>query len=343
MGSPESGSVRQGDVVAAGSVAPPRHVTQTGLLLEMYRRMRIVRALEDRLRALNEQGKTVGAIFFCTGQEAVGIGVSAALGPEDVLGPSFRGHACMIGRGVDLRAYLAEMWGKATGLVGGRSGGPLAIDPSLGIIGPSPVVGTNLPIMVGQALAKRIRGDDGIVVSVFGDGAANVGEVHEAINLASVWKLPIVFVCENNQYGLTVPFAKQSAVPDIAARAPAYGLPGEVVDGNDVEAVYAAAVAARHRALEEHQPSLLEMKTYRLLGFSTNDLGGYQPEDEIEQWRHRDPLPVARGRLIEQGALDEEGDRSLGAEVDGLVEDAIEYAMAQPDPNPEAYAAEVLR
>lgn len=315
----------------------------TALLLELYRRMLTVRRLEERLLELKKEGRTVGALHLCVGQEAVGIGVGAALRPTDTLGSTHRGHAHLIGKGTDLRALTAELWGKAAGVVGGRGGHQLMADPSIGLLGGSGVVGSNVPVMVGQALAMKMRGEDRVAVALFGDGAANIGEVHEAINLASVWRLPVIFVCENNQWGLTVPFRQQCAVADVAERAKGYGVAGGVVDGNDVEAVYGAVTEGRRLAVEDGTPSLLEMKTYRLHGFSTGDLGGYQPEDELELWRARDPLLLTRQRLAERQALDDDADQRCKEETARAVEDALEYAMSLPDPDPRPYVEGVLR
>jgi pyruvate dehydrogenase E1 component alpha subunit len=217
----------------------------------------------------------------------------------------------------------------------GRSGHQLMSDPKVGLLGGSGIVGGSVPVGTGQALAFKMRKHPAMVCSFFGDGAVNIGHVHESLNLAALWKLPIVYVCDHNQYGLTVHASQQIAIEDVVIRAPGYGMPGLLVDGNDALAVFDAVAEARDRALSGGGPTLIEAKTYRLRGFSTGDLGGYQPEADIAAWRTRDPIPRMRGVLIIRNAAREEEVVALEAEVRQEVASALEYAQQAPDPGPE--------
>lgn len=299
-------------------------------LREMYRRMVVVRRLEEELGRLHKEGRTRGPIHRCDGQEAVGVGATAALEPEDVVTSTHRGHAHYVGKGLAPGPLVAEILGRATGSCGGRAGHMLVADPSIGLLGGCGIVGGLLPVAVGQALAFQIRREPRVVCAFFGDGAAQIGACHEAMNIAARWRLPVIFLCESNGFGLTVPTAEQSSVADLAARAAAYGMPGTMVDGNDVRAVFAAVAEAAARARRGEGPSLVEARTYRLEGFSTSDLGGYQDPAEITAWRARDPIARLRGELLpELGeaallALEGEAERELGQ--------AIAAALAAPAP-----------
>jgi pyruvate dehydrogenase E1 component alpha subunit len=308
-----------------------------GELREAYRRMVLVRRLEEELGRLHREGRTRGPIHRCDGQEAVGIGATAALEPEDIVTSSHRGHAHYIGKGVPLGPLVAEILGRATGACGGRAGHMLVADPEAGVLGGCGIVGGMLPVAVGQAFAFQVRGEPRMVCAFLGDGAAQIGAAHEAMNLAGLWRLPVVFLIEANGFGLTVPTAAQSAVAELATRAAGYGMPGRTVDGNDVRAVFAAVAEAAARARRGDGPSLIEARTWRLEGFSTSDLGGYQDPAEVAAWRARDPIARLRGELLpELGesallALEGEAERELGL--------AIEAALAAPPPPAEALAA----
>ncbi len=308
-----------------------------GELREAYRRMVLVRRLEEELGRLHREGRTRGPIHRCDGQEAVGIGATAALEPEDIVTSTHRGHAHYIGKGVPLGPLVAEILGRATGACGGRAGHMLVADPEAGVLGGCGIVGGMLPVAVGQAFAFQVRGEPRMVCAFLGDGAAQIGAAHEAMNLAGLWRLPVVFLIEANGFGLTVPTAAQSAVAELATRAAGYGMPGRTVDGNDVRAVFAAVAEAAARARRGDGPSLIEARTWRLEGFSTSDLGGYQDPAEVAAWRARDPIARLRGELLpELGesallALEGEAERELGL--------AIEAALAAPPPPAEALAA----
>ncbi|WP_146619922.1 thiamine pyrophosphate-dependent dehydrogenase E1 component subunit alpha [Acuticoccus sediminis] len=261
--------------------------------LEMYRRMCLVRELEEELGRLHKKGRTRGPIHRCDGQEAVGVGVTAALGLADKVTTTHRGHAVYIGKGMEPGPVVAEILGRATGACGGRAGHMLIADASLGMIGGNAIVGAGIPAATGMALSAQVRGTNEVAVTVFGDGASQTGICHEAMNMAGLWKLPVVFVLEHNHYGLTVPTEVQSAVDDFALRAPGYGMPVETVDGNDAVAVYRATADMADRARRGEGPGLIVANTYRVEGFSTSDMGGYQDPEVIAKWREHDPIRIA--------------------------------------------------
>lgn len=307
--------------------------------IAMYRRMLIVRRIEEGLFARYKEGRTRGPIHTCDGQEAVGVAVTAVLEADDIVTSTHRGHAHFIGKGLEPGRVLAEIFGKATGYCRGRAGHMLVASREHGMLGGNAIVGGAVPVAIGQALGFQVQGRDRVVVPFFGDGAAHIGMVHEALNVAGLWKLPVVFVCEHNEYGLTVHARHQSALADIAVRAEGYGMPGIIVDGNDAVALYRAAAEAVARARRGDGPTLIEAKTYRMAGFSTSDQGGYQPAEEMAAWRERDPIARLRAELA--GALDDARLAALDAAAERTVADAFAFAEASPLPPPaEAHAAE---
>lgn len=300
------------------------------LMVEMFRRMVLVRRMEEALGRLHREGRTRGPIHRCDGQEAVGVGATAMLRATDTVTSTHRGHAHYIGKGLDPRRVLAEIFGRSTGYGQGRAGHMLVADAAHGVLGGNAIIGAGLAIAVGHALAHEAHGRGDVAVCFFGDGAAQNGLCHEAMNMAGLWRLPLVFVCEHNCYGLTVHARHQSAIPDLAQRAQGYAMPGISVDGNDVVAVYRAMDAAVRRARAGEGPSFIEAKTYRLEGFSTSDMGGYQPDDEIALWRDRDPIARLRRRLapdMEEAAL-----TRLEEETARVLEEALAQALADPWP-----------
>lgn len=265
--------------------------------LEMFRRMALVRELEEELGRRHKRGETRGPIHRCDGQEAVGIGVTAALETGDKVTTTHRGHAVYIGKGMKPGPVVAEIFGRANGACGGRAGHMLIADAALGVIGGNAIVGAGVPAAAGMALSMQVLGAPQIAVTVFGDGAAQTGVCHEAMNMAGLWKLPVVFVLEHNRFGLTVPTEAQSAVDDFSIRAAGYGMPAVTVDGNDAAAVYRATADMAARARRGEGPGLIVADTYRLEGFSTSDMGGYRDPETVAAWRKRDPLLVARAAL----------------------------------------------
>ncbi len=293
--------------------------------------MLLVRHLEESLGALHKEGRTRGPIHRCDGQEAVGVGATAALEAGDKVATTHRGHAVYIGKGMAMRPVVAEILGRAIGACGGRAGHMLVADAEKGVIGGNAIVGAGIPAAAGMALSMQILGTGNVAMCIFGDGAAQTGICHEAMNMAGLWKLPVVFVLEHNQFGLTVPSDVQSPVADLSVRAAGYAMPAEIVDGNDAVAVYRAVSAMVERARRGEGPGMVECKTYRVEGFSTSDMGGYQKPQDIAAWKARDPLAIARAAL-----LSEVGEARLAKlEAESSAEVAEAFAAALADPMPE--------
>lgn len=305
-------------------------------LRELYRRMVLVRRLEEALGRAHAQGQIKGPLHRCDGQEAVGIGVTYVLRRDDTVMSTHRGHAHYVGKGADLRRLVAEIMGKATGYGLGRAGHMLIGDASRGLLGGNGIVGGSIPIAVGAALAHRNLRTGRVAVAFFGDGAVNSGSFNESLNMAQLWALPVVFVCENNQYGLTVHLRRHLAHTRIVDRAHGYGIPGDEIAGNDVERVVAAASRSVERARAGGGPSLLVADTYRRTGFSTSDVGGYQPAEEAAAWP--DPIQLTGQRLRERGVSEDEL-LGIDAQTQAQIDDAIRYGQESPQPDP----AEVLR
>ncbi len=308
---------------------------QTELSKEMalgfYKKLMTIRRFEEKADQLYQQGKIPCPIHLSVGQEAVAVGVTEALNEEDLVMPSHRGHGFFLARGTAPGRLMAELYGKALGVCKGRGGSIHLADVERGLLGSNGVVGAGLSIATGVGLAVKMQGTGQTCVCSFGDGASNGGHFHEALNVAALWRLPIVFVCENNRYGVSVSVERSTAVADIAVRATAYGIPGEVVDGMDVLAVYQAMKGAVARARNGEGPSLLECKCYRYLGHSRGDppYGPYRSREEVERWRRRDP----RQRLVEQGGLTEAETDALDGQIANSIEEAVRYAEESPWPD----------
>ncbi|MDT8389519.1 MAG: thiamine pyrophosphate-dependent dehydrogenase E1 component subunit alpha [Lentisphaeria bacterium] len=301
--------------------------------LENYRMMVLIRRFEETIERLFSQGDVKGTTHPSTGQEAVPVGVCAALGPGDMITSNHRGHGHFLARGGDPGRMMAEFFGKATGYSGGRGGSQLMADYGIGFLGGNGITGGNIPTAVGAAFSAKYLKRDRVAVCFFGDGAANQGTCHEAMNLAAVWCLPVVFVCENNQYAMSTPVAAAAGVPDLAVRAAGYGFPGEVVDGNDVEAVTAAVGLARERALSGRGPTLLECKTYRLSGHSRGDPRRYRSRGEEAAARKVCPIVRYKAVLTARGLLDEPADADLVRDVEEQVAQAVAFAKNSPYPD----------
>jgi pyruvate dehydrogenase E1 component alpha subunit len=298
---------------------------------EWYRKLMTIRRFEEKVDEFFRQGKVVGAVHTSVGQEAVAVGVAEALKKEDLVIATHRGHGHCIMRGADLKAMMAELFGKATGLCKGKGGSMHIVDVKKGMLGAMGIVGAGMPIAVGVGLAVKMQKTGQVCVCFFGDNASNGGPFHEAHNVASLWKLPVVFVCENNLYGISVSVKKSTSVGDIAVRAQGYNMPGAVADGMDVLSVYGAAKEAVERARRGEGPSLLECKTYRFLGHSRGDppYGPYRTKEEVDSWKKRDP----RLLLIKQGGLSSEEIERIDKEVAEAIEEAVRYADASPQPD----------
>lgn len=311
------------------------------MALDMYRRMARIRRFEDRLYSLFLQGLLPGTLHQYQGQEAVAVGVCAALRRDDLIFSTHRpvGHA--VAKGVPLRVIAAELWGKRTGCAGGKGGQMHLVDASVGMPPSNAIVGANIPIATGAALAFKLQGLDRVAVCFFGDGAVNTGAFHEGLNLAAVKDAPVVFVCENNQYAASTHISLAMRIEDISLRAAAYGMPGETLDGMDLRAVHHAASQAVERARSGGGPTLLECKTYRFMGHSRGDPGGYRTREDVESWRAQDPLPRFRKVLREEFDVEEEALAALEASIDGEVSDAVEYAQESPFPEADLVYAHV--
>jgi TPP-dependent pyruvate/acetoin dehydrogenase alpha subunit len=298
--------------------------------LDAYARMVEIREFEQHMHRLFLKGEVHGTTHLSAGQEAVPVGVCMALEPDDYVCGTYRGHGHALAKGTSAEALAAEMLGRATGVCGGRAGSMNVVDLEHGLVGCYGIVGGSIAAATGAALTAKRHG--GVAVAFFGDGAVNQAYFHECLNFAAVFALPAVFVCENNFYGEFTAMERVTAGGRIAARAGAYGLPFEVVDGNDLWAVREAAGRAAERARAGDGPTLLECQTYRHFGHSKSDPAPYRPKEELERWLERDPLAVARERLV--GELGAEAVVEREDEVKERLADAIEAARAAPFPDP---------
>ena len=300
--------------------------------LALYRTMQECRLLETRAQDLFFEGLVRGTTHLGIGQEAVAAGFARAMRNDDYTFCTYRGHNHTLARGVPMTPILAELFGRATGLLGGKGGSMHLTSVEHGVMGSYAIVGAHLPIALGAAWSAQYRKSGQVAVCFFGDGATNIGAFHEALNMAAVWKAPVVFVCENNQYMEYTPIGAVTAVPRPAAdRASAYGLDDIVVDGNDVEAVYAVALEAIRRARAGEGPSLIEALTYRHGGHSRADPGKYRPDEEVAAWKARDPIPAYRERLLAAG-IDVATLYAIDAEIAINVAEAEATARAAPEP-----------
>jgi TPP-dependent pyruvate/acetoin dehydrogenase alpha subunit len=303
-------------------------------LTEMLYRMAMTRCFEETAARLFTLGKVHGTAHFCIGEEATGIGVCEALEPQDLIYATHRGHGQSIGKGMDVNRMMAEFMGKETGVCKGKGGCMHIADVSAGNLGANGIVGGGIPIAVGAALSVQMRKEDSVVVCFFGDGAANQGTFHESVNLASIWKLPIVFACVNNRYGMSMPVEKHMNIADIAVRASSYGIPGKSVDGNDIFEVYRATREAR-RVAREQGPILLVLNTYRIMGHSKSDSGAYRTKEEVDTWKRKDPIRRMKERLVEQKLFTEKALAEIEADAEKAVGDALAFAEASPEPRVE--------
>jgi TPP-dependent pyruvate/acetoin dehydrogenase alpha subunit len=297
--------------------------------LDLYREMLRIRRFEERVYTLFLEGEIPGTLHQYQGQEAVAVGVCAALERTDWITSTHRPHGHALAKGVSARAAMAELYGKATGCCRGRGGSMHLGDPDVGMLPAIAIVGGGNTVVTGLALAFTLRRSAQVAVCFFGEGATNEGAFHEGLNFAAVRSLPVVFVCENNLYGASTAYGRVSLVEDVAERAAAYGVPGEVVDGMDVLAVREAASEAVAAARAGRGPTLLECKTYRYVGHSRSDARGYRSREEEAEWRERDPLARLRATLAEADAAAVE--EAIEAELD----DAVAFARSSPDPDPE--------
>jgi pyruvate dehydrogenase E1 component alpha subunit len=300
----------------------------------MYGQMVLIRRFEERVVELFGQGLVAGSTHLAIAQEATAVGAIAACAPSDQVLATYRGHAHILAKGGDPGRVLAEILCRQGGYCKGKGGSMHICDPEVGFLGTNAIVAAHIPIAAGIALADRLRGNGRVTLCFFGDGASNEGVFYETANMAALWKLPLVLVCENNGYAISVPVAKSISVPDIARRADAFGFPGVVVDGNDLAAVHDATRAAVDRARRGDGPTLLECKTVRWERHSAISAGRYGSREEMKRWEKADPLPAARALLAARYGAAESEIRALEAEADRTLEAAVEFALASPPTDP---------
>jgi acetoin:2,6-dichlorophenolindophenol oxidoreductase subunit alpha len=308
------------------------------VVLEMYRRMHRVRHFEQKIKDLLTAGEIPGFAHVSIGEEATAVGICAALRPADRITSTHRGHGHLIAKGGDVERMMAEIFGKRTGYCKGKGGSMHIADFSLGILGANGIVGGGIPIATGSALAAKLGHSSDVTACFFGDGAANEGTFHESLNLASIWKLPVIYVCENNGFGEFTPTGAVTSVKDIAVRAKGYDIPGYVVDGNNVLEVYRYAGEAAARARSGEGPTLLECKTYRWEGHVVGEqafiTGSYRSDDEVARWKARCPIIALEKEVLESGLIKHEELERIVKETHEQVEAAVEFARKSPLPEP---------
>jgi pyruvate dehydrogenase E1 component alpha subunit len=311
--------------------------------LELYRLMLLARRFDERVLELFGQGLIKGTAHACCGQEASAVGVCGALTKSDQVTSTHRGHGHLLAKGGRADRLMAELFGKATGYSKGRGGSQHVAVYDVGFLGSNGITAGGLPIATGAALALAHLGLPHVVVAFFGDGATGQGAFHEAVNVGAAWRLPIIYVCENNLYAMGTAISRTAPVADVAQRAAGYGIPGVMVDGQDLDAVYEATCAAVERARRGDGPTLLECKTYRTYGHSKGDVERrYRAKEEEAVWAERDPLAVTSARLLADGTLDEAGDAALRASVNDEIEVAVKFALDSPECDPSQATAELF-
>ncbi|MBI4514903.1 MAG: thiamine pyrophosphate-dependent dehydrogenase E1 component subunit alpha [Deltaproteobacteria bacterium] len=314
-------------------------------LLSLYRTMVTNRRFEETLSNLFFQGQIPGFVHVSIGEEAVPAGVCAVLTDKDYITTTHRGHGHVLAKGAQLKPMMAELLGKRTGYCKGKGGSMHIVSYSLGIFGANGIVGGGLPIATGAALASSLRGNDAVAVAFFGDGASNEGTFHESLNLASLWKLPVIYVCQNNGYGEFTATADSTSVKDIAVRAQGYDMPGVIVDGNDVLAVYEAAKTAVERAKRGQGPTLIEAKTYRWEGHVVGEqafVPDYRPPEEIAAAKQRCPIQLFAKQLADTGFVEPAELERIAGEVERALEEAVAFAQASPFPEVESALEDVF-
>jgi pyruvate dehydrogenase E1 component subunit alpha len=320
--------------------APP----QTELHLKMLRQMLLVRRFEEKAAEAYALGKIGGFCHLYIGQEAVAVGALAALKDDDYVICSYREHGQALIKGIPPNAVMAELFGKATGCSKGKGGSMHLFDAKRGFMGGHGIVGGHIPLGAGLAFASKYKGSDQVCLCFFGEAAVNIGAFHETLNMASVWKLPVIFLCENNRYGMGTAFERVAAVTDIVEHACSYDMAAEQVDGMNALTVYDATRRAVERARKNSHPTLLEVRTYRFMGHSMSDPlhGVYRTKDEVEEQKARDPITRLAAKLKEDGAIDQAALDALDAEIHAEVEAAVKFADESPDPDPDELYTDVL-
>jgi pyruvate dehydrogenase E1 component alpha subunit len=330
--------------MATATQPSPKDRASAELERRMLREMLLIRRFEEKAAEAYALGKIGGFCHLYIGQEAVGVGVSAALRNDDYVISSYREHGQALARGISAKACMAELFGKATGCSGGKGGSMHLFDVGRRFMGGHGIVGGHIPLAAGLGFAIKYRGTDEVCVCFFGEAAVNIGAFHETLNMTAVWKLPVIFVCENNRYGMGTAFERVAAVTDVVEHACSYDIAAEAVNGMDVLDVHRAAKRAVQRARKGGHPTLLEVRTYRFMGHSMSDPlhGVYRTKEEVEEQKRRDPIAHLAERLKADGVMDQAALDALDAEVRAEVEEAVRFAEESPDPAPDALRRDVL-
>ncbi|MEI6812358.1 MAG: thiamine pyrophosphate-dependent dehydrogenase E1 component subunit alpha [Actinomycetes bacterium] len=300
--------------------------------IAQYERMVEIREFEEQINALFAAGLVRGSTHLCQGQEALDVGIAAVLRPDDVVLATYRGHGVALALGLTPESVLGEIMGKTNGCCGGVGGSMHMCDMSVGLLPTSAIVGAGIPIAAGAALAFQVQGKDNVGVAVFGDGASNIGAFHEGLNLAAIWKLPVIFICDNNVYGEYSRINKTTPIEDLHTRAESYNMPHFSLDGMDIAAVEKGMTEAVNRARSGGGPTLIEAKTYRFAGHSRADQALYRPAGELEQWQKRDPLKVTEEGLVASGLLTPEKIEKIKSDMKVRMQEVIETCSAAPEP-----------
>jgi pyruvate dehydrogenase E1 component alpha subunit len=310
-------------------------------LIELYRQMLLIRHFEEQSAAVYVAGKIGGFCHLYIGQEAVGVGAISAIRKDDYVLASYREHGLALAKGMSARSIMAELYGKATGCSKGKGGSMHMFDKSLGFLGGHAIVGGQIALATGTAFATKYQGTDQVTLCFFGEAAVNQGAFHESLNMAQLWKLPCIYICENNQYGMGTSLARAMSLRDIAQKACAYDMAAEFVDGMDVLAVREATLRAVERARKDYLPTLLEIRTYRFMGHSMSDPGNYRTRAEIEKYQERDPVKLFSASLLEEKIVDQKTLDEIDSKVREEVEDALRFADESPLPDPEELYTDV--
>lgn len=305
-------------------------------MLRLYHEMVLIRRLEEESARLYQQGKIGGFLHLYIGQEAVASGLLSVRRPEDRVITAYRDHGVAIASGIEAKYLIAEFLGKSTGTTKGKGGSMHLADPDLNFWGGHAIVGAHLPLAAGMALADKYRGDSGVTICMFGDGATNIGYFHESLNLSMVWDLPVLWVCENNQYGMGTSVERASAVKEMRQKAEGYEMPNSRVNGMNVLEVRNAAEESLAFVRENSTPYFLEVVTYRYQGHSMGDPERYRESDEVDQWREDDPIGIFRAHLVDTGLFSSDELTKEEELVDQEIEEAVEFAESSPNPPPEA-------
>jgi len=310
-------------------------------LLWFYERMRLIRTFEDRVADLFGQAKLPGFVHLYAGEEAIAVGVMAHLTDRDRITSTHRGHGHCIAKGVDIKRMMAELYGKTTGLCKGKGSSMHIADIDKGMLGANGIVGAGGPLACGSGLTTKVLGSDEVTVCFFGDGAAEQGTIHESMNLAAIWKLPVVFICENNMFAVSTPSSYHCAAGEICARAAAYDIPGLAIDGTDVFAVYEAAGEAIARARRGEGPSLIEARAFRYYGHFVGDPQTYKTKEEMDGYKAKDPITLFKKRVLENDLVSEPELTKIDDQVKKAIEEAVRFAEESPLPAPEDCLADV--